>query len=136
MTVFVAILLTVLTFAFIAYPLFKQRLRLADPAEDEKLRELHSSRATTYSMLKELEFDFHSGILSEGDYRELEARYKEKAISILKDIDYLEKGMSAEEEIERQVLELRRSRTRLCHQCGTSYQEDDRFCSHCGNSLR
>ncbi len=87
MTVFVGLLLAVLTFIFVAYPLLKPRSRSVDSMEDEKLRELHARRDTIYSMLKELEFDFQSGILTEDDYRELEARYKEKAISILKEID-------------------------------------------------
>jgi len=135
-TVFIAILLTVLTFAFIIYPFFRRRLRSADSAENEKLQELHSRRDTTYSMLKELEFDFRSGILTAADYRDLEAKYKRKAISILKDIDGSKKGTDVEEEIEDQVRELRQSKGRLCPQCGTRYQEGARFCSQCGADLR
>jgi len=135
MTVFVALVLAVLTFAFITYPLLKQKSRSVDSVEDEKLQELLSNRDTTYSMLKELEFDFQSGILTDEDYRDLEARYKGKAISILRDIDDLGKGSEIEEEIEKQVLELRRSKGRFCPQCGAGCQEDDRFCSRCGTSL-
>ncbi len=135
MTVFIAILLTVLTSAFIIYPLFKQRSPLAGSLEDEKLRELHSRRDTSYSMLKELEFDFQSGILTEEDYRNLEARYKRKAISILRNIDGLESGTEVEEEIERQVQELRRRQGRYCSQCGAKCQEGDRFCPSCGAKL-
>ncbi len=135
MTIFVAVVLTVLTFAFVVYPLFKQRSRSVDSVEHEKLQELSSKRDTTYSMLKELEFDFQSGILTEEDYRDLEARYKRKAISILRDIDDLEKGIEVEEEIEKQVLELRRGKGRFCPQCRARCQEGDRFCSRCGASL-
>ncbi len=135
MTILVALVLTVLTFAFVAYPLFKQRSRSVDSVEDEKLQELHSKRDTTYSMLKELEFDFQSDILTEEDYRDLEARYKGKAITILRDIDDVGKGTDVEEEIEKQVLELRQGKGRFCSQCGASCQEGDRFCSHCGASL-
>jgi len=135
MTVFVALVLAVLTFAFIVYPLFKQRSRSVDLVKDEKLQELHSKRDTTYSMLKELEFDFQSGYLTEEDYQDLETRYKTKAISILRDIDDLEKSSEVEEEIERQILELRQGKGRFCTQCGAGCREDDRFCSHCGTSL-
>ncbi len=135
MTVFIALILTVLTFAFIAYPLLKRRPRSVAAVGDEKLQELHSRRDTTYSMLKELEFDFQSGILTDEDYRELEARYKRNAIFILKDIDNVKKGTKVEEEIERQVRELRQSRGRFCPKCGTSYQKGDRFCPHCGKGL-
>ena len=107
MTVFLAILLTVITVTFIAYPLFWHRWAITGPIEDEKLNELNSKRDTTYSMLKELEFDFQSGILGEEDYRELKGRYKGKAISILRDIDGLDKNTRIDKEIERQVQQLR-----------------------------
>jgi hypothetical protein len=107
MTIFVAVLLTVLSLVFIAYPFFRQKWSLSASNEDEKFRELHSRQDTTYFMLKELEFDFQSGILTEEDYRDLEVRYKRKAISILKDADNMEKGTEVEGDIEEQVKKLR-----------------------------
>ena len=137
MIVFIAILLMGLTFAFVTYPLLKQRRHpSADSVEDEELQELHSRRDTTYSMLKELEFDFQSGLLTEDDYRDLETKYKKKAVSILKGIDNLKKDTDVEEEIEKQVLERRQGKGRLCSQCGTRYQEGDHFCSRCGTKLK
>jgi hypothetical protein len=135
MIIFVALLLTALTFAFVAYPLFRQRRRSTNPAVDGKLGELLSSRDTAYSMLKELEFDLQSGILSKEDYQELEARYKSKAISVLKGIDGLEEAGDVEADIERQVLELRRFQGSLCPQCGDKRQPNDRSCPRCGASL-
>lgn len=135
MTIFVALVLTVLTFAFVAYPLFKQGSRSVHSIDDEKLQELYSRRDTTYSMLKELEFDFQSDILTEEDYQDLEARYKRKAISILRSIDDLKEDNEVEEVIEKQVRELRQSKSQFCPQCGAQCQEDDRFCSRCGTSL-
>ncbi len=143
MNVLITLVLTIATFAVVVYPLLKRRRPSLDAADGEKLRELYSRRDTTYSMLKELEFDFQAGILTEEDYRELERRYKGKAISILRGIDDSKKGIEVgeetgievEEEIENQVLELRRDKGRFCPQCGAKSQEADRFCSSCGTSL-
>lgn len=150
MTVFIAVLLAVLTFAFVTYPFFKRRSPSTDLSGDEKQRELYSKRGTTYSMLKELEFDFQSGILTEEDYRDLEARYKGKAISILRDIDGLEKATGVEDEVEKQILELRRGKSRLRPQVTREArkettveteveeevlklrQQKGRFCPQCG----
>ncbi|MFC2014764.1 hypothetical protein ACFLUP_02090 [Chloroflexota bacterium] len=146
MTLFVTILLTVLTFVFIAYPLFKRRLVSPNSADDEKYRELSSKRGTTYSMLKDLEFDLQSGILTEEDYKDLEARYKKKAITILKDADSLEHDTEIGEEIEKQVQALRKDKNNeskiggtpesiFCTKCGSRSQATDRFCASCGASL-
>ncbi len=154
MITFFAISLTVLTFAFITYPLFRQRPHPEDTVEDEQRQELHSRRDMTYSMLKELEFDFQSGILSENDYHDLETRYKRKAVSILRDMDNLEKDADIDDEIEKLVLEMRRGKGAdvekenkipephqtteggFCPQCRARYREDARFCPHCGARLR
>ncbi|MDP2917146.1 MAG: zinc ribbon domain-containing protein [Dehalococcoidia bacterium] len=99
--------LALLTFAFIAYPFYRKRLRHAEYQEDGQLVELLSKRDTSYSMLKELEFDYKSGILTEKDYKELESRYKRKAINILKDMDSAQDGQKIGDEIEEQVNKLR-----------------------------
>lgn len=135
MTILVAVVLTVLIFAFIVYPLLKRRASSVDTLNDGKIQELYSQRDATYSMLKELEFDLQSGTLSEDDYRDLEDRYKRKAVSILRDIDNLERGSDVEDEVEKKILELRQSQGQFCPQCGAKCRKDDRFCSHCGTSL-
>ena len=137
LTVFVALVLAVLTFAFITYPFFRRRLQPVGSVGDENLQELQSRRDTTYSMLKEPEFDYKSGILAEEDLQDLETRYKKKAISILRDIGGSEKDNDSdmEEEIEKQIRELRQSKGRACPKCGVTLQEDDRFCSQCGAGL-
>lgn len=142
MSVFVALLLTVLAFVFITVPFsrFKRRLRPVESTQNEKLQELHSHRDTTYSMLKELEFDYQSGLLTDEDYRDLETRYRRKAISVLKNIDASEKGADLkgtdlEEEIEKEIRELRQSKGHTCPKCGATFREGDRFCAQCGTNL-
>ncbi|TET18382.1 MAG: zinc ribbon domain-containing protein [Dehalococcoidia bacterium] len=110
MTVAVALILAALAFVIMAYPLFRQRPSPTDSVEDERLLELHAKRDAVYSAIKELEFDFKSGSLSAKDYHDLEASYKRKAISSLKDIDDWEKGSTVEDEIERQVMAMRQTK--------------------------
>ncbi len=108
MTEIVSLLLLLAAFSFIAYPVLLRRVQPAEPVPDEHLKELQSKRITTYSMLKELEFDYNSGILTEEDYRDLENKYKSKAISILKGIDEeAETAGQMETDIEKQVRKLR-----------------------------
>ncbi|MBI2830607.1 MAG: zinc ribbon domain-containing protein [Chloroflexi bacterium] len=62
-------------------------------------------------MIKELEFDYQSGVLSEEDYRDLEVRYKKKAISLLKEADRAVVTSQEDDDIEREVRQLRQGKS-------------------------
>lgn len=150
MTAFFAVVLTMATFAIVVYPFFRQRSRVVDLVDNKELRELRSKRDTAYSMLKELEFDYHSGILTEEDYRDLEEKYKTKAIAILGELDASETGTEGEDEIEKQVRKLRRAKVQPRPQVSQRAKRDTaveaevereilalrqqkgRFCTQCG----
>jgi len=146
MIVLAAIVIVVLTVAYIAYPLAKKlweseddsfgKLKVVDTITgSEDLEELYSQRDATYSAIEELEFDVMSGTLSKKDSDELKQSYKVKAVSILKEIDEKEKDTGLDGEIERQISELRQGETICCPQCGEQCREDDRFCVQCGTAL-
>lgn len=110
MVLVITALLAVLTFVFVGYPLL--RPRRAEPSLDveaAELEELMAKRDETLAAIKELEFDYESGSLSPEDFKEMEERYRERAIAILKDIDQWQAGETAEDAIERQVSALRQA---------------------------
>lgn len=133
--------------AAIAYPLVRGSSGEEEEIpQDPYLEELLSKKEATYSALKELEFDYGTGKLSEEDYAELRDEYKAKAVAILRDIDEAEEGDSIDSQIEHAVEELRVSaRTpkrraaavaeTVCTQCGVSNDLGDKFCSGCGELL-
>jgi len=63
---------------------------LADgPDRLAELRELETLREVAYETLRDIEFDFHAGKISETDYRELTDRYKAEALQLVHRIDAL-----------------------------------------------
>ena len=135
MTIFITLLLTIAAFAAVAYPFLRRKPTPITFTEDERMQELHLKRDATYAMLKELEFDFKSGTLTEEDYSDLEARYRTKAVSILKKLDGLQEESLPEDEIEKQIKKLRRRRGHFCPQCGAKQPTSARFCADCGARL-
>lgn len=142
----VKILLAVAVVAFVGYPLLREQLageeELELPEEDE---ELYRRKETTYSALKELEFDYKTGKLSEQDYHELEARFKSSALEIIKAIDELEhpapkkkaarpaeSGQAGEEASLRASAGLPAD---TCGSCGNVNPSGARFCAVCGDPL-
>lgn len=66
------------------------RAPLSDgPDRVAELRELCALRDVAYETLRDLEFDFHAGKISEADYRELADRYRGEALGLVRRIDVL-----------------------------------------------
>lgn len=97
--------------AFIAYPLFNTpRTEISDAPN--ALESLSAQRDSTYDAIRDLDFDFQMGKLSQVDYTSLRDKSKARAAQILKEIDALGgNGNNAETEaqIEAQVTQLRRA---------------------------
>ncbi|MBI4216108.1 MAG: zinc ribbon domain-containing protein [Chloroflexi bacterium] len=116
MVTLVIFLMAAAALAALAYPLLRQQAALLEEAPDEEREALQSRRDVTYSAIKELEFDYQVGSLSPAEYQALDEKYKDKAVTVLKDIDRLgqldRRGRAApppEDDIERQVRRLRSS---------------------------
>lgn len=160
MALLVTVVIVMATMAFVAYPIIKSKPQYEE-TQDDTLDELLSQQDAAYTAIKELDFDYQTGSLSLEDVRQLEERYKQKAVSVLKQIDAYEEGSPAEkatakpvskpaqasakerppqeDEIEKQVLKLRQpggKAASFCARCGARLGATDRFCSRCGAPLK
>ncbi|MEK7446767.1 MAG: tetratricopeptide repeat protein [candidate division NC10 bacterium] len=61
----------------------------APTSADDKRLELSEEKASVYRALKEIEFDYEAGHLSEEDYRPLRDRYESRAAALLHALDAL-----------------------------------------------
>lgn len=142
----VKVLLALAVVSFVGYPLLRDHVPGEEDLElPEEAEELYHRKETTYSALKELEFDYKTGKLSEQDFHELETRFKASALEILEAIDQLEhpspKGKAgrraetgkAAVESNRRVSPVLSADT--CGSCGTVNPSGARFCAVCGDPL-
>ena len=93
MTVFIAVVVTVVALAIVVYPFFRRRPGSSREAKPDQGRP------------------------------GLDAADSEETVDL-------------DAEIEAEVREMRRSRVRLCPQCGQKVRGSSRFCSSCGTDLR
>ena len=151
----VAAIVAVAAFALVAYPLFqrKEEPELALQPLDIEVDDLHSRREAVYSAIKELDFEYQLGNLSQDDYQDLRNQYRQKAASVLKEMDELTQVTpqspdgrpTREDEIEEGVRSLRakggqkparsKAKARFCPQCGAPAGQVDHFCASCGSAL-
>jgi hypothetical protein len=153
---FVALLMTMAAFALVGYPLLRPRRGEGGflSTNHRGTEDLLAQRDAAYAAIKELEFEFHLGNLSQQDYDDLRARYRQRAAAILRQLDAAEleaaaaseksatgpsRDGGAAEEIERAVALLRQqldgNALLICPACHNRVHPDDRFCGRCGARL-
>lgn len=95
--------------------------------------------------LKEIEFEYQMGKLSEQDYNELKKDYEINALKILRELDTKNNGDSKNDLIEEEIKAYRfqkkkfdnnsEKKFKYCPNCGTQVNINYRFCNNCGNPL-
>jgi rubrerythrin len=128
MELFMILTITLGGLLYVGYPLFTDAGRWQStprrtPSREE---ELQARKRHALSAIRELEFDYQTGKLSDEDYRSLRSRYEKEAVDAMKGLDGLGKGG-------------RKLRTRkgeegglICSSCGEEVPSRSRFCPNCG----
>ncbi len=80
--------------AFILWPFLRKGTAgaglLVVPSADDRDEELNEEKRALYRALKEIEFDYQAGHLSEDDYRALRGPCEARAAQVLKELDQIE----------------------------------------------
>ncbi len=131
-----AMILAAAAIAFVGYPLFKPKPLEFDGLgiEDETIEdELVDQKEATFAAITELDFDHAMGNLSDQDHNELRDRYKLKALTLMKQIDEVEKARPPESPAATGQIE--GTARVFCSGCGAKIDPDKLFCPKCGKSL-
>ncbi len=135
MDLLLRILLAVVAVGLVGYPLIRQARESEDTEWMEDAADLHHRKESAYAALKELEFDYRTGKLSEADYHELEAKYRAEGLEALQQIEALEAGEATEPaEVLRQT-RTPAGRPGSCEACGEQNPRTAAYCRECGSAL-
>jgi hypothetical protein len=137
--------LVVLAGFYVLRPLFREpagNLESELPAETE-LDRLLNRKAVLYKNLKDLEFEYAMGRLSNADFQQLATGYRNEAAAILQRLDQLGNSQSPDDSIEKEIasrkLKLYGSGAKQaqdsfrCPSCGAEIIPGKKFCSDCGH---
>ena len=145
MEILVALVILLLAFVVMGYPLYAARPRAwASPSSG--LGDLIAQRDGIYATLRDLDLDYQLGKLDDADYRERREKHLARAAGVLKRLDvWRDQSPNAvgDAELEREIAAFRQvkpsangnGRSRYCSNCGHPAGSDDRFCGKCGHAL-
>lgn len=128
----IGIVLAIITAIFVGYPLLQKRQHEVSFALNHRAQELEARKAEIYAAIRDIDFDYRMGKLSQEDYETLREQYKAEAIGMMKQIDQAQLGKSHRSA---KAAVVANANSRFCHHCGQPVKEEDRFCSACGGQL-
>ncbi len=142
----IKIVLALAVVAYVGLPLLKTQFEDEEGVMSEEAEDLYRRKESTYSAIKELEFDYKTGKLSDQDYAELDAKYRADAIEVLETIDLMERGVT--EPAKAPAGEAPKKRGKglkprpaaalerfVCVECEQENPQGAQFCGGCGSEL-
>jgi hypothetical protein len=156
LTVILAALVSLLAIYFAVSPLL-QAGRATLVLEDDKLVELLGRRDSIMQAIKDLEFDYRVGKISQEDFQRLDQRLRRQAIGLMQQIEKVAPTSSSlDEQLESIIAQFRQTSvapalapatntptsvplasqaTRFCTHCGKPVAAGHKFCAYCGTPI-
>jgi Double zinc ribbon len=131
-TVLYAVVFVVGT-AYVMRPVFRRgpRTAIRRGTDSGEWDALLAEKESACEAIADLDFEYETGKLSDGDYAEVRSRYRARALDVMERLASLEHDPGAAAGPGAGAAE---ADTR-CPDCGKELRPSDRFCSVCGSSL-
>ena len=113
------------------------------PVENPVLKDLERRRQVLYDNLKDLQFEYHQGKLSDEDYQSLKAGFLYDLAGIMDAIERLQQGKAKPQREDGAAAKEKPKpkqagttvQTLRCSSCQTENAATNRFCGSCGKPL-
>lgn len=127
---------SVLAVAVIAFILVVRPKDLPPPEPADPFAHLDERKAAIYENLRDLQFEYRVGKLSETDYQKTKQDLQRELAGVLAEIDCVRAGLSGQAPIA-PSLEPAKPKTTglLCSHCGAKFEKQLKFCGECGKPM-
>jgi predicted nucleic acid-binding Zn ribbon protein len=112
---------------YVSRPFWQKRKPTAQESKSNK--NAHNQHGAVLTALRDLDFDYKTGKVSEEDYQPLRARL---LVEAAKSIETTKRD---DEQLEAMIQARRKTAHQGCEHCGTAITEGQKFCSRCGSSI-
>lgn len=112
---------------YVSRPFWQKRKTTAQESKSNK--NAHNQHDAVLTALRDLDFDYKTGKVSEEDYQPLRAQL---LVEAAKSIEIQEQD---DEQLEALIQARRKTTHQRCEHCGAAITEGQKFCSRCGLSV-
>lgn len=109
---------------------------LPEPEPVSPVKHLEERKATIYDNLRDLQFEYRVGKLSDEDYRETKKDLQKELAAVLAAIDAIQGAVPPAPAVSRTRKEPRPSGSgAICPHCGAKFATAMKFCGECGKPI-
>jgi hypothetical protein len=130
--IFVAAVLVV---AVIVFTLAIRTRDLPEPEPESPTRHLEERKATIYENLRDLQFEYRLGKLSDHDYEQTKQDLQRGLAAVLAEIDKLQGAAPAPPAPRATAPPSRDRQGAVCPHCGAKFATAMKFCGECGKPI-
>jgi hypothetical protein len=122
-----------LTLVVVLYTLFVRATDLPAEIPDSPVRHLETRKAAIYENLRDLQFEYRVGKLSDDDYQRTKKEMQTELAAVLAEIDAVQqqKAPTASQTIRKPKAEA----GRVCPHCAAKFEKPLKFCGECGKAM-
>jgi hypothetical protein len=127
----------VVAIAVIAFILGVRPKDLPAPEPVSPFAHLDERKAAIYENLRDLQFEYRLGKLSDDDYQHTKKDLQKELAAVLAEIDQVKERLSQGKPPATRKAELHPKPTGfVCSSCGAKFEKDLKFCGECGKPMK
>jgi hypothetical protein len=96
---------------------------------------LEQRKAQIYENLRDLQFEFRVGKLSDADYQKTKLDLQRELAKVLAEIDSLQPAGQGKQAVAAPVLKPKPGASKKCPHCGATFPQALKFCGECGKAM-
>ena len=129
----------IVAIAVIAFILGVRPKDIPQPAPVSPFQHLDERKAAIYENLRDLQFEYRLGKLSDDDYQSTKKDLQKELAAVLAEVDQIKAGLGAPQakpQAKPQPQPKSKPAGFTCPSCGASFEKDLKFCGECGKPMK
>jgi len=132
----IIVLTCILAIAVIVFILGVRAKDLPQPEPESPFRHLDDRKAAIYENLRDLQFEFRVGKLSDEDYQSTKRDLQKELAVVLSEVDKLKAQLGMNGTVPPPAPKVERARSLVCPACGAKFEKELKFCGECGKPMK
>ncbi len=125
----------VVVFATLLFTLFIRPQDVPPPAPVSPTRHLEERKAAIYENLRDLQFEYRVGKLSDADYQQTKQGLQRELAGVLAEIDKLAPAVAATKTAPAPAVATAKPEGTTCPHCSAHFSKPMKFCGECGKAM-